>query len=100
MVVFDRASEAATWQAWRCDRVRSHGRRGSRPKSGVPTSARHIGAVSAVIGAVNAVTGTVSAVIGTVIAKTGAVTAVIGTVSSVMIGDVTHRVQRPAPRLH
>ena len=61
--------------------------------SGVPTSARRAGAVSAAFGAVTAVIGTVIPVIGAV---TGAVTAVMGAVSSV-IGGVTHRVSRPAP---
>ena len=69
----------------------------SRPLSGVPTSARRAGAVSAVFGAMTAVTGAVTAVIGAVTAVTGAVTAVIGVVSPV-IGGVPRCVPRPAPR--
>ena len=79
-------------------RVRRCGTR-SRPLSGVPTTARRAGAVTAVFGAVTAVTGAVTAVICAETAVTGAVIAVIGVVSPVtVIGDVTRRVPRTAPR--
>ena len=56
----------------------------SRLLSGVPTSARRAGAVSAVIGTVTAVTVAVTAVTVAVTAVTGAVTAVTGAVTAVV----------------